>query len=178
MSSVYGRICVGCGHDEVMVAFLPVFEDEGRQKRDADGCGLIECSGCGRVQSDYEEPSSQDGVNESEAASDDARGGPWQLLHVYEGPRSIWLAAIGAEWRLYVYTPNTGKFHRNDALGQDYFWDQELSYDEVDIETARLLMSRGVGHLDAVRNDRQLRRYMDDECAVEVGDVDYRLAID
>lgn len=176
MSSVYGRICLGCGHDEVMVAFLPVFEGEGRQKRDADGCGLIECSGCGRVQPDYEEPS-KDGVNEPKVASDDAGGRPWQLLHVHEGPRSIWLAAMG-EWRMYVYTPNTGKFHRNDALGQDYFWDQELSYDEVDIETARLLMSRGVGHLDAVRNDRQLRRYMDDEYAVEVGDVDYRLAID
>lgn len=176
MSSVYGRICVGCGHDEVMVAFLPVFEDEGRQKRDADGCGLIECSGCGRVQSDYEEPS-KDGVNEPEAASDDAGGGPWQLLHVHAGSRSIWLAAMG-EWRMYVYTPNTGKFHRNDALGQDYFWDQELSYDEVDIETARLLMSRGVGRLDAVRNDRQLRRYMNDEYAIEVGDVDYRLTFD
>lgn len=71
MSSVYGRVCLGCGHDEVMVAFLPLFADEGRQKRDADGCGLIECSGCGRVQSDYEELS-KDGVNEPKATSDDA----------------------------------------------------------------------------------------------------------
>lgn len=34
------------------------------------------------------------------------------------------------------------------------------------------------GSLDAVRNDRQLRRFMDDEHVVEVSDVDYRLAID
>lgn len=70
------------------------------------------------------------------------------LLLVSDGPRPVWVAYIddADEYgRVWVHVPNTGRFHRHDALGADYYRDQDFNYTPIAPATARWLCAAGIG---------------------------------
>lgn len=57
-----------------------------------------------------------------------------------------------AQENLYVYVPNTGRFHLNDPLSVDYYVDQELSYQPITpAEAAAAIKAGVVGRIDERR---------------------------
>ncbi|MFF2273562.1 hypothetical protein ACFVTX_14885 [Agromyces sp. NPDC058136] len=79
----------------------------------------------------------------------------------------LWLAYEASEGVLYVYVPNTGKFHRNSSLSRDFYVDQELSYEPIAAEFALRIIAAGrVGRLDS-RSNAQLVGYATDPNALD-----------
>ncbi|MCC4250175.1 MULTISPECIES: hypothetical protein [Microbacterium] len=90
------------------------------------------------------------------------------LLLVTEDDRKLWIAHESDAGRLYVYVPNTGKFHRNRGLAHDYYGEQELTYSPLSDAAAREAIREGViGRLDARRKGPQLEQYRADPHALD-----------
>ncbi|MEV8375568.1 hypothetical protein AB0P21_22720 [Kribbella sp. NPDC056861] len=70
-----------------------------------------------------------------------------KLYLVKERDRSVWVAALANEV-MYSYVPNTGKFHDNLALRNDFYMERHFSYDEIGSAEARRLIDDGLGRLD------------------------------
>ena len=70
-----------------------------------------------------------------------------KLYLVKEDERLVWVAALAHE-HMYAYVANTGKFHDNNALRNDYYMDRWFSYEEIGSAEARRLIDQGVGTLD------------------------------
>jgi hypothetical protein len=69
------------------------------------------------------------------------------LYIVKEGRRLVWLAArLGED--VYSYVPDTGKFHRNEGLRDDFFMEQDLQYEETSVAEARAAIDAGLEPLD------------------------------
>lgn len=81
-----------------------------------------------------------------------------RLLKVSDGDRDLWVAALLGD-RMYVYVDNTGQFHRNDALSEEYLLDQDLAYEPIGVSQARDFMSQHVGRGDDDKVRDQLARY-------------------
>lgn len=96
------------------------------------------------------------------------------LYLVSNGNRNEWVAwqnenAEHAE--MYVYVPNTGRFHLNRALAHDFYVDNELTYQPINPEHAHELIAAGVGRLDAQAKGPQLARFKADTGALTITDV-------
>ncbi len=70
-----------------------------------------------------------------------------KLYLVTERERPVWVAAVAHE-TMYAYVGNTGKFHDNDALRNDFYLDRHFGYQEIGSAEARRLIDSGVGRLD------------------------------
>ena len=70
-----------------------------------------------------------------------------KLYLVKEDDRPVWVAVLAHE-NMYGYVANTGKFHDNNALRNDYYMDRDFSYEEIGIAEARRLIENGIGRLD------------------------------
>ncbi len=70
-----------------------------------------------------------------------------KLYLVKERDRSVWVAAVAHE-TMYAYVGNTGKFHDNNALRNDFYIDRHFGYEEIGSAEARRLIDSGIGHLD------------------------------
>ena len=57
------------------------------------------------------------------------------LYVVRDGERLVWIAALLAE-DIYTYVPNTGKFHLNEGLRDDFFLARNLQYEQVSVAKA------------------------------------------
>ncbi|WP_435742482.1 hypothetical protein [Microbacterium sp. PMB16] len=57
----------------------------------------------------------------------------------------VWVAFESDEKRLYTYVQNTGKFHLNAGLYQDFYFDHEMTYELVDQQAAEAAILSGVG---------------------------------
>jgi hypothetical protein len=69
------------------------------------------------------------------------------LYIVKDGERFVWVAArLGAD--IYTYVPNTGKFHRNEGLRDDFFMEQDLQYEETTVTGAKAAIEAGLEPLD------------------------------
>lgn len=66
---------------------------------------------------------------------------------VRDGSEVLWIAALIAE-DIYTYVPNTGKFHRNDGLREDFFMTRDLTYEEVTVIKAKDTIEAGLPALD------------------------------
>jgi hypothetical protein len=70
-----------------------------------------------------------------------------QLYLVTEEERPVWVAALAHE-TMYAYVANTGKFHDNNALRNDYYMERWFIYEEIGPAEARRLIDEGVGRLE------------------------------
>jgi hypothetical protein len=70
-----------------------------------------------------------------------------QLYLVKEDQRLVWVAGLAHE-RMYGYVANTGKFHDNNALRNDYYMERNFSYEEIGPAEAQRLIDGGIGRLD------------------------------
>ena len=70
-----------------------------------------------------------------------------KLYLVKEEERQVWVAALAHE-HMYAYVANTGKFHDNNALRNDYYMERDFTYEEIGPAEARRLIDEGVGRLD------------------------------
>ena len=70
---------------------------------------------------------------------------------------------------LFVYVQDTGKFHRNTALEDDFYIDQELTYAPITPAMVRELVDAGaVGKLDTRAKSAQVQQYEKDNDTLEV----------
>jgi hypothetical protein len=72
---------------------------------------------------------------------------------------------------MYVYVGNTGKFHRNDPIGVDYYWDNDFRYKGIDVDGGRQLIADGVGSIREDLFDWLVEEYRADANAVTVDQV-------
>ncbi|MFD7156026.1 hypothetical protein ACFV9C_15575 [Kribbella sp. NPDC059898] len=70
-----------------------------------------------------------------------------RLFLVSQGGRKVWVAALVDE-DVWTYVGNTGQFHRNEGVRDDYFADNEASYVDIGIAEAKRLIADGVGQVD------------------------------
>jgi len=69
------------------------------------------------------------------------------LYVVRDRERFVWVAAVLGE-DVYSYVPDTGKFHRNEGLRDDFFMERELEYEQVTVARAKNLIDAGIEPLD------------------------------
>lgn len=93
-----------------------------------------------------------------------------KLYLVKEDERRVWVAALAHE-RMYGYVANTGKFHDNNALRNDYYMDRDFSYEEIGPAEARRLIDGGIGRLDEVEEAEVLAIWQADPKPLEPADV-------
>ena len=93
-----------------------------------------------------------------------------KLYLVKEDERLVWVAALAHE-RLYAYVANTGKFHDNNALRNDYYMDRWFSYEEIGSAEARRLIDQGVGTLDEDDHSDALAQWRADPKPLDPADV-------
>ncbi|MEV8375567.1 hypothetical protein AB0P21_22715 [Kribbella sp. NPDC056861] len=62
-----------------------------------------------------------------------------KLFLLKEDDEPVWVAALAHE-TMYGYVPNTGKFHDNNALRNDYYMERDFSYQPIGSAEARRLI--------------------------------------
>jgi hypothetical protein len=98
-------------------------------------------------------------------------------LGVRPTTRSVWVAALIDE-DVWTYVANTGKFHRNEGVREDYFMLNRAEYSEIGISEARRLLDTGVGTVDERRFPDSVPGWRDDREAMETEIVFASLAAD
>ncbi|MBK6887923.1 MAG: hypothetical protein IPH03_16725 [Tetrasphaera sp.] len=89
-----------------------------------------------------------------------------------ETGRERWVAVEDTiAQRLYVYVANTGAFHRNDAVGVDYYADQRLNYEPIGADRAAAKIAEGLGRIDEGNAGWLADRYRRDRSARSVESV-------
>lgn len=82
-----------------------------------------------------------------------------------EQDRPVWIAHVVDDdygW-LYVYVPNTRRFHFNRGLTRDFYVDREMTYRPITEQEAADLLSRGeVGRLDPKIKGPLLQQFRED----------------
>ena len=100
-----------------------------------------------------------------------------RLFLVSEGDRRVWVAALIDE-DVWTYVANTGKFHRNEGVREDYFMLDRAEYSDIGISEARRLIDSGVGTVDESRFPDSVQGWRDDPEAMETEIVFASLAAD
>lgn len=94
------------------------------------------------------------------------------LVKTADASVDLWVAHETDDGDLYVYVQNTGKFHRNTALEDDFYIDQELTYEPITAAAAREVVAGGaVGKLDARTKSAQVQRYENDTDALDAASI-------
>lgn len=93
-----------------------------------------------------------------------------KLFLVTEGDRRVWVAALANE-SMYSYVANTGKFHDNNALRNDFYMERDFEYEEISIAQATDLIQAGVGRLDEEDSADALKDWRADPKPLAVHDV-------
>lgn len=83
------------------------------------------------------------------------------LYVVRDGERFVWMAAVLGE-DVYCFVPDTGRFHRNEGLREDFFMERELQYEGVTVGRARALIESGLDRLDPEVMADHLAEWRDD----------------
>jgi hypothetical protein len=61
----------------------------------------------------------------------------------------VWVAVLAQE-KMYTYVANTGKFHDNDALCNDFYLDRDLTDEPIWAAEVSAADRRGIGRSDEV----------------------------
>jgi hypothetical protein len=93
-----------------------------------------------------------------------------KLYLVKEEGEPLWVAALAHE-RMYAYVANTGKFHDNNALRNDYYMERDFTYDAIGPAEARRLIDEGLGRLDEVEEAEDLAIWQADPKPLDPADV-------
>jgi hypothetical protein len=91
-----------------------------------------------------------------------------KLYLVKEDERLVWVAALAHE-HMYSYVANTGKFHDNNALRNDYYMERWFTYEPIGSAEARRLINDGVGRID--EESEALGRWQADPQPLDPADV-------
>jgi hypothetical protein len=78
----------------------------------------------------------------------------------------VWVAFESDQKRLYTYVQNTGKFHLNAGLYEDFYFDHTMTYEPVDQRAAEAAILSGVGRRDERSFVHILARYRRDPDAL------------
>jgi hypothetical protein len=92
-----------------------------------------------------------------------------KLYLVKEDDRPVWVAALAHE-NMYGYVANTGKFHDNIALRNDFYMERDFSYEEISIAEARRLIDDGIGLLDEEEYAEVLQEWRADPKPLDPGE--------
>ena len=93
-----------------------------------------------------------------------------KLYLVKDGERQVWVAALANE-HMYSYVANTGYFHDNNALRNDFYMDFDYQYEEIDVIRAKTLIAAGVGKLDETTRADALSKWRADPRPLVPNDV-------
>ena len=100
-----------------------------------------------------------------------------RLYLVSQGDRRIWVAAL-IDNDVWTYVANTGKFHRNAGVSEDYFMQSLADYTEIGITEAERLIATGVGTVDEEQARDSVQGWREDRQAMDVDTVFASLAAD
>ncbi|AZS46052.1 hypothetical protein [Microbacterium oxydans] len=78
----------------------------------------------------------------------------------------IWVAFENDQKRLYTFVQNTGKFHLNAGLYEDFYFDHTMTYEPLDQQRAEAAILSGVGLRDERSFAHILARYRRDQEAL------------
>jgi hypothetical protein len=73
----------------------------------------------------------------------------------------VWVAALVHEM-MCSYVANTGKFHANNALRNDFYAERWFTYEDIGPAEARRLIAAGVGTLNETDHSEALGRWRAD----------------
>ncbi|GAA1128150.1 hypothetical protein GCM10009630_27390 [Kribbella jejuensis] len=93
-----------------------------------------------------------------------------KLYLVKEDEREVWVAALAHE-HMYSYVANTGMFHDNNALRNDFYMERDFRYEPIGAAEARRLIGDGVGSLDEEEDADALAEWRSDTNALAAADV-------
>jgi len=93
-----------------------------------------------------------------------------RLYLVKEDDRLVWVAALAHEV-MYAYVANTGMFHNNNALRNDFYMVRDFTYEEIGPAEARRLIAQGVGTLDDDEHPTALAKWRSDPNPLAPADV-------
>jgi hypothetical protein len=83
-----------------------------------------------------------------------------------EDGSDLWVAAV-IDQDVWTYVANTGKFHRNEGASNDFFFHNELEFQDIGIADARRLIASGVGTVDEQRTPDSVSRWREDQSAMD-----------
>ncbi|TCO34303.1 hypothetical protein EV652_102369 [Kribbella steppae] len=89
-----------------------------------------------------------------------------RLFLVSQGERRLWVAALVDE-DVWTFVVNTGQFHRNEGARHDFYFLNELEYVEIGIAEAQRFIRAGVGTVDEQEFPDSVRRWREDERAMD-----------
>ncbi|MEU8224464.1 hypothetical protein [Kribbella sp. NPDC048915] len=87
-----------------------------------------------------------------------------------EAGRPLWVAALAHE-TVYSYVANTGNFHDNNALRNDYYMVRRFTYEPIGPADARRWISEGLGTLNDDDSPSALARWRSDPNSLIPADV-------
>jgi hypothetical protein len=93
-----------------------------------------------------------------------------KLYAVKQDDELVWVAALAHE-TMYGYVPNTGKFHDNNALRNDFYMEFHFTYEEIGSAEARRLIDNTITPLDEEEFDDVLAEWRADTKALEPAEV-------
>jgi hypothetical protein len=93
-----------------------------------------------------------------------------KLYLVKHEDEPVWLAALANE-TMYGYVPNTGKFHDNNALRNDFYMERYFSYEPIGSAEARRLIDNVLIPLDEDDYDDVLAKWRADPNPLEPAEV-------
>lgn len=67
---------------------------------------------------------------------------------VHDNTLVAWVTCVGRDERVYGYLANTNAFHYSPSLDDDYYWEMDLEYVEIEPSEAVELINSGVGRFD------------------------------
>jgi hypothetical protein len=100
-----------------------------------------------------------------------------RLYLVSQGDRRIWVAAL-IDNDVWTYVTNTGRFHRNEGVGDDFFMRNVADYTEIGITEARRMIEAGVGTVDEEKDRDSVQEWRGDREAMDADTVFASLAAD
>lgn len=83
----------------------------------------------------------------------------------------VWIAHEDNEMRIWTYMQNTGKFHLNQGLYRDFYFEHANTYAPISVDTALEQIAEGVGKLDTRTLGHLVKRFEADPAARTIEDV-------
>lgn len=87
-----------------------------------------------------------------------------------EEEEPVWVAALAHE-TMYAYVANTGKFHDNNALRNDFYIDRVFTYEPIGTAEARRWISQGLGTFNDTDDQDALAKWHADPNPLPPADV-------
>ncbi|TDO35657.1 hypothetical protein EV643_12268 [Kribbella sp. VKM Ac-2527] len=84
-----------------------------------------------------------------------------RLFLAGDGERAVWVVALIDE-EIWTYVANTGMFHKNQAMRDDFFVGSDFTYTEIGVREAARAIADGVGLLDEEKSTVPLRTWRAD----------------